>query len=358
MKKIALLHGAYVNAGDFLIKNRMKDLLAYYYKDVVIEEYLRNSLVLEDISKINECDVVVMAGGPLLSNGYSNIMPFEYFDLIKKPIMLLGVGWFGASRQTNDIYNYVLDDEFKRILLRCVEDTGIIGCRDYYSMNILRNIGITDSVMTGCPAWYYLPKINNFNIDFSGIDNVKTICISDSAKPENKALDIALFEFLRKEFKRDTRIYYVMHRNNWLELENIKEASEKYEIKVISIAGSDVGLSIYDSCDIHIGFRVHAHIYNLSKRRYSILIEEDGRGAGVNDALGLPAITAYSDTMRIFGGGDASYKLNDKMCFQIQDCLYNYKDDDYIRLENSFLLMNRYFRQMEKIVLCLRKYLE
>lgn len=133
MKKIALLHGAYVNAGDFFIKNRMYDLLAYYYKDVVIEEYLRNSLVLEDISKINKCDVVVMAGGPLLSNGFSNIMPFEYFDLIKKPIMLLGVGWFEPSRQINDIYDYVLDDDFKRILLRCVEDTGIIGCRDLFN---------------------------------------------------------------------------------------------------------------------------------------------------------------------------------------------------------------------------------
>ena len=223
-------------------------------------------------------------------------------------------------------------------------------------MNILRNIGITDSVMTGCPAWYYLPKLNDFNIDFTGIDNVKTICISDSAKLENKALDIALFELLRKEFKKDTKIYYVMHRNNWNKLENIKEASDKYGITTVSIAGSDTGLSIYDNCDIHIGFRVHAHIYNLSKRKYSILIEEDGRGAGVNDALGLPSITAYSDITRV--DGHIQYRLNDKMCFQIQDCLYNYKEDDYIRLENSFLLMNRYFRQMEKTILCLGKYLE
>lgn len=39
---------------------------------------------------------------------------------------------------------------------------------------------------------------------------------------------------------------------------------EKIGVKMIDISKSVDGLRIYDDCDLHIGFRVHAHIYNLS----------------------------------------------------------------------------------------------
>jgi len=70
-------------------------------------------------------------------------------------------------------------------------------------------------------------------------------------------------------------------------------------INYCDISYSHEGMEIYDTCDLHIGFRVHAHIYNLSHRHRSLLIEEDNRGAGVNDALGLPRIRAYDLTKNI-----------------------------------------------------------
>lgn len=60
--KIALLHGAVINAGDFLIRDRLKELLLYFFKDAVIEEYLRNVLLEEYLDSINSCDVVVIGG--------------------------------------------------------------------------------------------------------------------------------------------------------------------------------------------------------------------------------------------------------------------------------------------------------
>ena len=70
--KIALLHGAVINAGDFLIRDRLKELLLYFFKDAVIEEYLRNVLLEEYLDSINSCDVVVIGGGPLLSPALNN----------------------------------------------------------------------------------------------------------------------------------------------------------------------------------------------------------------------------------------------------------------------------------------------
>ena len=70
--KIALLHGAVINAGDFLIRDRLKELLLYFYKDAAIDEYLRNVSLEEHFDSINSCDVVVIGGGPLLSPALNN----------------------------------------------------------------------------------------------------------------------------------------------------------------------------------------------------------------------------------------------------------------------------------------------
>lgn len=53
------------------------------------------------------------------------------------------------------------------------------------------------------------------------------------------------------------------------------------------ISGSADGFLIYDNCDLHVGFRVHAHIYNLSKRNKTLLLNEDFRGFAVNETLGF-----------------------------------------------------------------------
>ncbi|MCI6783020.1 MAG: hypothetical protein MR594_05225 [Lachnospiraceae bacterium] len=61
--KIALLHGAIINAGDFLIKNRAIALLKYFYPDSEIVEYYRNQSLEEKLPEINACDILVFAGG-------------------------------------------------------------------------------------------------------------------------------------------------------------------------------------------------------------------------------------------------------------------------------------------------------
>lgn len=57
--KIAVLHGAIINAGDFLIKNRAISLLKYFYPDSEIVEYYRNQSLEEKLPEINACDLPV-----------------------------------------------------------------------------------------------------------------------------------------------------------------------------------------------------------------------------------------------------------------------------------------------------------
>lgn len=71
------------------------------------------------------------------------------------------------------------------------------------------------------------------------------------------------------------------------EQQGLKEWLERRGVDVRDLSYSCEGFSAYNECDLHVGFRVHAHIYNLSQRIPSVLIEEDGRGWGAVEALGM-----------------------------------------------------------------------
>lgn len=114
--------------------------------------------------------------------------------------------------------------------------------------------------------------------------------MSEPAAERNVVLLKELLISLRSQFS-GADIILVNHRELKPSVCSMKEElSEKYNIKFQNISNSADGFTAYDDCDLHVGFRVNAHIYNLSKRNYSILISEDIRGAGVNQTLGLENI--------------------------------------------------------------------
>lgn len=117
---------------------------------------------------------------------------------------------------------------------------------------------------------------------------------------------------------------------------------------VHDIAYGSAGFSLYDGCDLHVGPRVHAHIYNLSQRKRSILIEEDSRGAGVNEPLGLWSIKAYH--RKKTGVSPLLVKAYSKVFGYPLPNPYVVDDlQAYLNcLENTdFRLMNQAFSQME-----------
>lgn len=137
--------------------------------------------------------------------------------------------------------------------------------------------------MTGCPAFYNLNYLNSTKCEKNTIEK---ICISDNADEYNTPCLIRLLEFLRKNFST-IKMEFIIHRDIRKTVQRLIDIGffDKLNISVICIAGTD-DFSCYDDCSLHIGFRVHAHIYNLSRRNLSILINEDMRGYGINITLG------------------------------------------------------------------------
>lgn len=355
MLKIALLHGAIENAGDFLILDRTKKLLTHFYPSCEINLFFRNTYLDDQLPEINSNHILIFAGGPGYKNEFYEDNLFEIHNLsrIKIPIMFLGMGWFGIMEDPFFLYTYELQGKMKDLLARAVHDTRFLGCRDYYSVNMLRNNGIDTALMTGCPAWYDLDHLHEFTYTGKELKDVSKICISDCGNPENNQLALELTLFVCRFFGNKD-IHFIFHRG----LENVDSEFLKIltanNIQYHDISGSVDGFQLYDDCDLHIGFRVHAHIYSLSKRKMSVLIEEDARGVGVNDALGLPHIKVHQP---ILNGTKLQRISNKYFCLQLEDCLMNYAHTNYAKLDTAFHSMNKHFALMEQHIKSIQNYI-
>lgn len=297
--RIALLTGAFKNAGDYLITKRSEALLKYRYPNANIVRYPRNQNLNLYLSEINQCDVIVFAGGPgWVTHMYPNKFPLvENLDNIKPPMFVLGMG---CKTRDEKATNIIFSNESKKLIDRFIGDGFRLGCRDELTYQILNNSGITNVVMTGCPAWYDTDYVHQLEFSLTpDLNHIERIIISDPGDILNLRMAANLVSYCRKKYN-PTDLIFAFHRG-WTHDEFTSDLDSKkqirlhewlvdHNVRVIDLSYSADGFKIYDQCNLHIGFRVHAHIYCLSHRIPSFLIEEDGRGFGVNETLGLTHI--------------------------------------------------------------------
>ena len=296
------LTGAKKNVGDYLITNRAIELLKkitndYQFKILPSWEYL------EDIEYINKSEGIIILGGP----GYKlNIYPGVYklrinLQDIEVPIYILGGGWSGIPGNfiSEKLYKF---NRTSITLLNKIEKNNIgLSCRDYQTERILKNNGYNDIIMTGCPAWYDLDSIGK---PFIKPNNINKIIFTPAQKFIYSNQCITLMKFIKEKFP-NSKLIVSFHRGIGItdEFTSLKDAqntkkiaefAQKIGAEVIDTSYDSNKLKIYDDCDFHIGYRVHAHIYFLSKRLPSILINEDGRGTVFSETLKTPGIDGYS----------------------------------------------------------------
>ena len=292
--KIAVLSGADKNAGDFLIVHRSKELLRNFFPGYELIDFARNGSLQTRLDELNECSLIVFAGGPgYVPNMYPGRFPLvDNLDDIKPPIMALGMGGYTPSANLSGIR---FSEGSHKLLSRIEHDGFGLGCRDLLTVELLRANGYESGLFTGCPAWYDLSKVSEGSLlkHPEGSD-IRTIAISDPAEMANIDAVRFLVEQLSTIFP-DARLKLVFHRG-WSADGYSRKALAARQSELVSWAADrnipsvDIsygweGFHEYDDCDLHIGYRVHAHLYNVSQRKPTFLIEEDGRGYGANEAL-------------------------------------------------------------------------
>ncbi|WP_416147676.1 polysaccharide pyruvyl transferase family protein [Salipaludibacillus sp. HK11] len=345
------LTGAKKNVGDFLITERAVALLEHHAPDYefIIRPHWNE---LDDIEFVNNSEGIIILGGPgFQMNMYPGVYKLvKYLKDIKVPIHTLGAGWKGipGDRTTEKLYEFTVSA--KEMLDKMNETSAGMSCRDHQTERTLYNNGYKNVTMTGCPVWYDLDSIGK---KFIAPKEIKRIVYTPAQSEFFSVQSIQILEFLKSKY-RDSEIIVSFHRGIGevdqytpkSDAENtlkIADAAKRIGVEVVDVSSDASRLSFYDECDLHIGYRVHAHIYFLSKRLPSILIHEDGRGNGVSDALKSPGIDAYSTSniySKIFGAFNKNrrvlsiyrrlaFKINDNITDDLNDVISDLEKTNY-----------------------------
>lgn len=297
-----------------------------------------------------------------MPNVYPELIPFvkeENFKNLKVPVFFVGGGLWSR------VYSDKMSESTKHFFNLGTNKEVPLGCRDIYTYRYLKQQGFENVLLTGCVAWYDFDYIGHIKINSHHSGDIKKICVSEPADERNVELLREILIYLRTQFK-DADITLVNHREMKDNVQAMKnELADKYSIGFIDISNSVEGFSVYDDCDLHVGFRVHAHIYNLSRRNYTILVSEDIRGAGVNQTLGLENIGIeevrrtykpifkqygiYRDNETFAAANSIEKRLSDYMDYTTMVGYKNYTDA-FERMRYYFEKMREHFERINSVV--------
>ena len=333
---IVLLSGEKKNIGDFLITERARKLFAHLLDDeIIILDRFKN--LESDIDLINSARFIVLCGGPAYaSNIYKGIYPLVN-DLrkIKVPIIPFGLGWCGRPSNPNE---FRFNADSKMLLDNIHSTIENSSCRDDITASVLKNCGYNNVTMTGCPVWYDVESIGK---EFDIKNSIKKIVFTTAADPKLIKQTYLLIKSVNKYFP-DAEITMSYHRGIFPDKHTTYRATIGYllmygvaklvnrRIKIKDVAYKLEKLDFYDDCDFHIGYRVHAHLYFLSKRLPSMLINEDGRGKGMVQTMGLPI-----------------FNIEDKdVVAKVDRKLREYKENNF----NSFIEIGKYIDKQYNVM--------
>lgn len=309
-----ILTGSKNNAGDFLIKYRAKEIFKNERPDREIIDINGWEKFTPDILElVNSAEALILMGGPALQKHmYPNVYPLvDDLSSITTKIVMMGVGWKSLSGNWIDSVNYQLGSKCESLIQRIKNDGLTSSVRDYHTKNVLNHHGLDNVLMTGCPATYVeeyfdtiveegtLKKIS-FSLGVSFINSEKMLTQMKTTISEleiyceknNIELEVVFHHGTNKKFLT-THGSFEKHLNehqkfiNWLDTN---------ALKWVDISGSAEKLiNYYSSTCLHIGYRVHAHIFMNSISKPSILIAEDGRGKALRRVFGGVVIDAFSE---------------------------------------------------------------
>ncbi|MFT7155828.1 MAG: hypothetical protein ACI8Q1_000831 [Parvicella sp.] len=311
MKYFVTLTGGKNNAGDFLIKHRAHSLLSKLRPDRALKDFDAWRLIDEEkLEVINNSEALLLTGGPSLQkNMYPGIYNLgDDLDKIKVPIISLGIGWKSLNGDWKDIENYPMSSTSMTLIKKMGEHSYNNSVRDYHTMHVLQNFGVSNVRMTGCPALYDSDFIETplqsgaqKKVKFSlGVGFIKSkrmnevfkkLILSLNKRFEQSDYEVIFHHSVSSSFLKTPGASKKLYLKNVEFLDWLKENGIKYR----DISGSAENLmDCYKDCDLHIGYRVHAHIFMTSISKPSILIAEDGRGKALRSVIGGLIFDGYT----------------------------------------------------------------
>jgi len=295
-----VLSGARKNVGDFLILECGRALLAHHRPDRTLEVWDRATRLDDKLDSVNAARAVILLGGPAYApNFWPHIYPLAAdLDAIRVPVYPLALGWCGEPARAPE--RFAFDEPSLRALRAIHGRIEASSCRDHTTQDLLRRHGIANTLVTGCTVWHDLASTGR---EVVAPEPIARVVVTPGARRSLALQNAALIRGVRRRFP-DAEIACVFHRGlqhdaftrrrdawaaQWL-----RRVARRQGCTIVD-AAFDVGkIRFYRECDLHVGYRVHAHLAFLSMRKPSFLLQEDGRGIGASASLGTHDVYARS----------------------------------------------------------------
>ncbi|MFD5601037.1 polysaccharide pyruvyl transferase family protein [Leucobacter sp. NPDC058333] len=298
---VHLTHGAKKNVGDYLIHSRARKLWKHVAPEVEIASIAR--WIPEELP--NDSRLLVMCGGP----GFTPRLVEGVFPVVQRagehgiPVSGLALGWQGLPKRNPGSFTMTARSV---ATLRAIAASGSpISVRDDVTQEIAEQFGI-ESVRTGCTAWYSIPDLGSSARIASA--EPRSIVYTTPALDENAAQSLAVMRMLRTRFPA-AKLYASFHRGIEADelttkpqskiLRRQAKAAKSLGFEVLDVAYDLGRIGFYRDIDLHVGYRVHAHLDFVSRRSPSVLISEDGRGFGQTATLHGRKQVLWSDAQEL-----------------------------------------------------------
>ena len=297
-----LLHGARKNMGDFLIKQRTTALLNKYRPDRKLRPIHFSEPLDDRLDEVNGAKAILIHGGPaIVPKLYPELYRLsENLDDIKVPIIPMAVGWHGIPGDERSEREYKFSQPTMALLKKIHEHCEYSSCRDTQTVRVLNQAGFSNALMTGCSVWYDLAKLEE---PLRQVDALERIAFSTPVRPPAIRHSAALLEGLRARFPDATIDVMLNHGWDHPASPYIKASLDRFGLEYRDLAGKADKAEQLSEYDLQVGYRLHSHLYCLSQNVPSVLLCEDGRGTGAQEALGLPIFPVLGRRLLWFADG-------------------------------------------------------
>lgn len=267
------------NVGDAMITQSAIELIKCRYAEFEPHIVYREKS-LDGFTKRQKHNVIA-PGFSVANNTYPDLFPlFEDLDRMKN-FFPLGCSFQstlpGVSAFNDNSYN----KETLVFLQSMAERFGPFPCRDQLIVNRLKRLGI--------PA-FYMGDLVLFDHNNNGREpilpkHIGSVVISLQHHIRYIEQVISLMKRIKRRFP-DAKRYVSMQSapNNMYKILAVRAKEIGFE--VLEVGGPAENLEVYSNIDLHIGYRLHGHIYFLRQRKPSILLIEDTRAFGFSRTQG------------------------------------------------------------------------
>ncbi len=285
-----LLHRARRNAGDALIFERGRRLIEAFRPGIPITvaegwRPLRDQLPDATLRAVR---AVVVVGGPGYGNGLPGRYPLGLDAQHDPPLIFLALGSAVTPGTPRQLERFRFDRPSHDFLASIAARSHALGARDELTARMLAANGFERVLMTGDPAWYDLDHIDR---TVHTPTRIARLAFTPPANPIYFDQAVRLAHAIADRFPAAATTV-VHHRGIQRPFSAVARSLRWAEA---DITGSADGFAVFDSVDVHIGYRLHAHLYALSHGRPSYLVTEDSRGTGMSLTLGQLGVPGFDE---------------------------------------------------------------